>query len=167
MTRANSRSAAISASASASAATMICGRAFEAMSPTNRPPAASVTGEQALRLFRAFAARLVGCEVLCAGVAPGIDERLHCAPARLDAIGALEQRGVTDHAVVDQRLVAGAPCRFEIILVIERHPNACNDHRWARHLGVESQADAFVRLNAQNQEIPREPIDRRIAEHRE
>src|SRR5262249_55210537 len=137
VTRANSRSAAISASASASAATMICGRPPEAMSPANRPPAAPVTGQQALRLFRAFAAGLVGREVLCAHVAPGIKEGLHDAPTRLDAIGALKQRGVADHAVVDQRLVTGAPRRFEIILVIERHPDASNDHGRARHLGIE------------------------------
>ena len=91
-----------------------------------------------LGLFRTFAAGLVRRQLLCACVAPGINKGLHDAPTCLDAISALEQRGVTNHTVVDQRLVTGASCSFKIIFIIECHPNACNSHRWARHLGIES-----------------------------
>ena len=48
------------------------------------------SGKQLIGLRRALAARLVGCEIVCAGIAPRIHERLHDAPPRFDSVGALE-----------------------------------------------------------------------------
>ena len=59
----------------------------------------------------AFAAGLVDLQPLGAGLLPGIEERLHRLPAGFDAVGALKQDVVADHAVVDQRLIAGATAR--------------------------------------------------------
>src|SRR5213083_1433399 len=81
-----------------------------------RPPGAAVLHDQALRLRRPGRAGLVGREPLGAGVSPGVEERLHDAPARLDTIGPLKQDRVPDHAVVDERLVADGRRHIEIIL---------------------------------------------------
>src|SRR5205085_6772828 len=45
---------------------------------------------------------------------PGVEDRLDHAPAGFDVVGALKQRRIAEHAVVDQPLVAGARRRIEI-----------------------------------------------------
>src|SRR5262245_24366139 len=164
--RAKSRSAADSASASASETKTIWPRRSEVMSSSrDRPPMPTLAGQQPVGLFWAFAAGLVGGEIRCAGLAPGIDKGLHHAPARLDAVSTLEQGGIADHAVVDQRLVAGARRGLEIVLVVERHPDARNRDRGPGYLGIDLQIYAFARLDSEHQEIARQSIDRGIAEH--
>jgi hypothetical protein len=56
-----------------------------------RPPGAAVLHDQALGLRWPGRAGLVGREPLGACVSPGVEERLHDAPARLDTIGPLKQ----------------------------------------------------------------------------
>src|SRR5262245_60796949 len=125
--RARSRSAADWASVSASGTKTIFRRRSESMrSSRDRSPTPTITGQQLVGLFGPFAAGLVGGEVRCAGPAPGIDKGLHHAPACLDGVGTLEQGGIADHAVVDQRLVAGARRGLEIVLVVEIHADARN-----------------------------------------
>src|SRR5262249_34267853 len=70
-------------------------------------PAAAVARQQFVGLRRTLGAGLVGFKTLGAGALPGVDEGLHRLPAGLDAVGALEQNVVADHAVIDQRLIAG------------------------------------------------------------
>src|SRR5581483_7518933 len=139
--QASRRTAAASASAVASA-TSISVRSFPAMSG-QLAPAAAVAGEQIVRFFRSFAAGVVNLQSPRAGLVPGIEEGLHRAPAGFHAVGALEQDVVADHAVVDQRLVAGRRLRLEVVLVAELHLDAVDIDRWPRHLGVELQLDAL------------------------
>src|SRR6266852_2574605 len=87
-------------------------------------PAAAVALQKFIRLGRSLAAGLVALQAIGAGLLPGIEEGLHRPPARLDAIGALEQDVVTDHAVIDQRFVAGRGLGLEVILVAEFHLDA-------------------------------------------
>src|SRR5262249_1630866 len=125
--RVKSRSAADLASASTSETKTICRRRSEVMrSPRDRPPMLTIPLQQPLSLVRTFAARLVAGEIRCAGLAPGVNKRLYDAPAGLDAVSSLEQNGIADHAVVDQRLVAGARRGREIVLVVERHADPRN-----------------------------------------
>src|SRR5262249_32623221 len=62
-----------------------------------------------------------------------------------------EQDRGPDHAIIDQRLVAGAWYGVKIILVFDADARN-RDHR-TRHLGAELQTDALVGLNADDQEI--------------
>src|SRR5262249_53979651 len=103
-TRASRRMAAASASAVLSA-TSISARSFSAMSG-QLAPAAAVAGEQIVRFLRPLTAGIVDFQSPGAGIVPGVEERLHRAPAGFHAVGALEQDVVADHAVVDQCLVA-------------------------------------------------------------
>src|SRR3974390_3443063 len=133
--RAISRSAALSAIACSSGATIIL-RCCEALgTPTSfqRTPAPALARKQLVSFGGAVIACRVGRKAGCAGVVPGIDEWLHHAPARLDAVGALKQDRVSDHAVVDQRLVAGARRGVEIVLVFEGHADTGDGGGRARH----------------------------------
>ena len=163
---ASNRVAAVCARAPSSSTTTIwrC-RLDSIVRLTDRAPAAAVCSEQPVGLRRAFAAGPIGRQAVGAGLAPGVQERLHDAPAGLDAVGARIQYRVAGHAVVDQRLVAGGRRRVEIVSVPEGHADAADGDRWTRHLGVEFETDAFVGLDAQHQEILRQPVDRRVAEH--
>src|SRR6516162_2182447 len=85
------------------------------MASHDRPPTAAVPGEEAVGLDGPLAAGLVHGKVLAAGAAPGVDEGLDHAPAGFDSVGALEQDGVADHAVIDQRLVSGARRNVDVM----------------------------------------------------
>src|SRR3546814_532315 len=73
-----------------------------------RPPGASVARQQRIRRGRAVVASGVVREFLWRLVRPDVQDGLDRLPARFDVVGALEEDRVADHAVVDQRLVAGA-----------------------------------------------------------
>ena len=82
------------------------------------PPA--ILGEHRIRRGGTRAAGDVVREILRRGFAPGVEHRLDDAPTLLDLIGALEQRLVADHDVVEKRLVAdvllrGEPVRYRRI----------------------------------------------------
>lgn len=72
-------------------------------------------GEQVVRLFGACASGGVGGHRRTAR--PCVERGLHGPPAGLDVVGALEQRGIADHRVINQRLVPGARLAPEIVLV--------------------------------------------------
>src|ERR1700724_4102117 len=126
--RASRRSAAVLASVSPSATAMISRLPVIAGLP-DRPPPSAVAGEELIGLFRPLAAGRVGGKALPTRMAPRVDERLHHAPAGLDAVGALEQDRVTDHAVIDQGLITSARRNLEIILVFESHAHARKRNR--------------------------------------
>src|SRR6202035_516557 len=70
---------------------------------TELAPTAAVAPDQFVGTGGDFAAGRVFLDALGAGLVPGVEERLHRLPAGFDAVGALEQDVVADHAVVDQR----------------------------------------------------------------
>ena len=86
---------------------MIRRLSFAAIVNPNLRQLSAVARQQFVGRLRALAAGLVGLQALGAGLLPGVEERLHRLPAGFDAVGALEQDVVADHAVIDQRLVAG------------------------------------------------------------
>ncbi len=98
---------------------------------------------------------------------PRIEERLHRLPTGFHAVGALKQDVVADHAVVDQRLIAGSRLRLEVILVAEFHLNAVDPDRGSGHFGVELQRDAFGRLDADHKVVLRQRLRGGAAEHGE
>src|SRR6476620_1515198 len=88
-----------------------CGRA------DRHPPCAAVALEQFVGFFGPSAAGPVALEAVAGGVFPGVEKGLHRAPAGLDAVGALKQDVVADHAVVDQGLITGARLSLKKIQV--------------------------------------------------
>ncbi len=80
-------------------------------------PVVAIAGQQVVGCLRAVLARCVGGDA--ATLAPGIEERLHRAPAVLDVVGPLEQGLVADQAVVDQGFIAGGRLHLEEVLVGE------------------------------------------------
>src|SRR6516162_7163742 len=142
-----SRRAAVCAKATATAT--ICGWLAAVMArSTEWPPAAAVTREQFVGFLGPFAAGAIGRKVLILRVAKRVEERLHDAPAGFDAVGPRIKNGVADHAVINQRFIAGTRCRFEIIIVAECHAHAAERDGGSRNLGVELETDAFIGLNA-------------------
>src|SRR4029077_2301112 len=132
---------------------------------TDRPPAASVSREQFVCLFRTLASGAIFRQLPISSVAKRVKERLHHAPARLDAVGARIKNGVAGHAVINESFIAGAWGGFEIIVIAECHAHAAERDRRSRNLGIEFETDAFIGLNTDHQEILGETVDRRIAEH--
>ena len=116
-------------------------------------------------LFRAPGAGGVVGEIAWRQCLPDVQHRADHAPSGFDHVGALEQRGVADHAIVQQALVAGAglACR--------------NSRRYSKfmstapsrmagpgHLGGEVQRNAFFRLDVQHQLVGHQVLDRGVAE---
>src|SRR5260370_42702279 len=75
---------------------------------------------------------------------PYVQDRRNDRPASLDHIGTLKQRGVPDHAVVEQAFVAGAGLAAEVIHIIEIHLDGPLLHDRSRNLGAKLQGDAFI-----------------------
>jgi hypothetical protein len=94
--------------------------------------------------------RVVG-EVARRQRGPHVEQRLHDRPAHLHHVGALEERGVADHAVVQQPLVAGAGHRPEVVLVVEPHVDVAETQLRPGHLGAEAERDAFLGLDAEHE----------------
>src|SRR5207244_4885376 len=88
-------------------------------------------------------------------------------PAGFDAVRALEQGRIADHAVVDQRFVAGARLGVEVVAIAEIHPHAAEVYLRTGLLRAELQRYPFIGLKLQDQDIRGEAIDRRIAKQRE
>src|SRR5262245_34227094 len=129
-------------------------------------PAAAVAQQELVGLLGSRTAGGIDRQVARALLFPDAEYRLHDAPAGLDRIGALEQRGIACHAVVDQRFVACAGRGLENILVVELHVDALDADRGARNLHAEAQCDALVGLDVQREVVGWQAVDRRVAEKR-
>ena len=124
-------SAAVAASAAGSATADDVAVVVRGHRSPELSPASAVAFKQIVGFLRSFAAGFVNLQPLAAGLLPGVEERLHRLPAGLDAVGALKQDVVADHAVIDQRLVAGRRFGLEVILVAELHLDAVDLNRSA------------------------------------
>ena len=100
-------------------------------------------------------------------IGPVLLHRLHDAPARHHAVGALKQGGVADHAVVNQGLIPGARCVLEVILVVEVHVHLADGNLGAGDFCAEGEHRAFVGLQLDDQRIGRELVGSRIAKQRQ
>ena len=92
---------------------------------------------------------------------------VHRGPARFDAVGALEQRLVAEHAVVQQRLIADVRAFGEEVGVVERRLHRADLHHRTRRFHVEVEARAVRGIDAQGQHVRRERVDGRVAEQPE
>src|SRR5262245_28273625 len=87
----------------------------------NWPPAPAIARQKLVGFIRPLATRLIERKPIRSCATPCIQERLDHSPTGLDPIRPLEQDRVPDHAIIDQRLVAGARCGVKIILVFKCH----------------------------------------------
>src|SRR5712671_4347512 len=82
-----------------------------------RHPCAPIAREHAVGRLGALAPGGIIRKVLCGIARPAIEQSLDRAPSRLDRIGPLEQSGIPDQTIIDQRLVAHGRERLEIVVV--------------------------------------------------
>ena len=102
---------------------------------------------------------------ICAEAAPPtrpvLDPR---PPSGFHHVGALEQRRVTDHAIVEQNLVAGVGVRAEILGVFEAHIHRPHAQHRPGNFGAKAQRDSFHRLDLDDQRVGVQLVKRRVAE---
>src|SRR5262249_21099406 len=136
------------------------------MAAPDRQPCMPVAREQAIGSFGAGAAGGVVGEIVGRGTGPGIDQSLNGAPCRLDRIGPLEQGGISDQAIIDQRLVANRRERREIVPVAKVHLYPVDFDLGTGALGAETERQSLVRLDAERQNVRRQSLDRGVAKER-
>ena len=95
---------------------------------------------------------------------PDVEDRLDDFPAGFHHVGALEQRGIAEHAVVEQALVAGARLRAEVVGVVEVHVDFAQADDRPGDLRSEAERDAFVRLQPQHEPVAAQLFDARLPE---
>src|SRR5262245_13923453 len=66
-----------------------------------RAPGAAIARQQLIRRGRSLASGGIVRKVVRRMARPCVEDRLHRRPAGLDVVGALEERGIADHAVVE------------------------------------------------------------------
>src|SRR5215469_14819767 len=133
----------------------------------DRPPPPAAAPKQGVCRLRAGAARRVYLERGGLVVFPQIEDRLHNRPPGFDRVGPVEQHRVTDHAVINQGLVARGRLGVKVILVREIHPHPAERDLRTRDLRAELHRRPFVWLDLQGENIGRQGVDRGVAKHRE
>src|SRR3984957_2754278 len=131
------------------------------------PPASAIAPQQFKRARRALAARGIEFQSFGAHSSPGIKERLNRPPSGFHAFGALKKNVVAYHAIVDQGLIAGCGLGLEVVLVKKLHLYAVDPDQRPRDLGVEAQRDPFCRLDADDEIVLSQLLDRGASKHRE
>src|SRR2546422_8441364 len=86
---------------------------------------------------------------------PVLDDGIHDRPCRLDLVRPGEQGRIAEHAIEEQRFVRFVPGLAERLVVAEVHVDRHHPHVHARHLDLEAQRDAFVRLDPDGEHIDR------------
>src|SRR5580700_9286209 len=87
---------------------------------------------------------------------PDIKNRADDSPTSLHHVRTLEQRGVADHAIMEQTFVPGGGLFAEIVRVLKIHVNRSQPHDRSRGLGGEAQRDSFLGLDMKHQLIRHE-----------
>src|SRR5262245_50499423 len=93
-----------------------------------RPPSATVPRQKLVSRSRAASARDIIGKIARRIACPGVKDRLHRSPATLDIIGALKQRRIANHAIVDEGLVSGIGLHLEVVLVGKVHADGVQFH---------------------------------------
>src|SRR6266436_9866388 len=75
-------------------------------------------------LLRSRAAGRVGGQFGHSILSPGVKNRLHHTPSGFDGVGALKQRLITVHAIIDEGFVASVWSRLEVLPIVELHCDA-------------------------------------------
>src|SRR5262249_37280529 len=126
-----------------------------------------IARQKLVGFIRPLATSLIERKPIRSGAPPCIEERLDHSPTGLDPIRPLEQDRVPDHAIIDQRLEAGARLDVKISLGLKCQADARNRNHLPWQLAAELQSDALAGVKAADQEFLCEPIDRRVAKHGE
>src|SRR5262249_18826448 len=108
-------------------------------------------------IVRKIARRIVG---------PGIEDGLHRLPARFDIVRALEQGRVSNHAIVEERLVTDVGRHLEIRLVGKIHADIAQLYRRPGLFGREFECDSLVGLDAKDHPVRIHPLDTCAAKQR-
>src|ERR1700720_161253 len=105
-------------------------------------PGAAITREQFIGLGGAPRAGGVIWEVARGEGVPDVGNGLDDTPSGFDHVGALEESGVTGHAVTKEPFVAGAVLRAEIGVVVKIHIDEAQAHDGAGNFCTEAERNA-------------------------
>ena len=86
---------------------------------------------------------------------PVVEQGLHNLPAGHHIVSPLKQRGIPNHAVVDQGFVACTGRILEIVLVMKIHVYLTNRNIWPRNFCAKHQRCALIGLQLEHQRIGR------------
>src|SRR5436305_47353 len=111
----------------------------------------SVALEQFVRIPRPPAARGIIGEITRRQRLPNVKRWTDHTPARLDHIGALKQRSIADHAIVQQTLITGTGLSTEIISVLEIHVHCTQSHDRAGNFRCELQRNSLLGLDMKDE----------------
>ncbi len=84
---------------------------------------------------------------------PHFLDRLNHIPGGLNHICSLKKRLITDHAVMQQALIAGCRSRMKLAGVIELHVDLANIHERSGNLCTHLNGDTLIWLNVDQQFI--------------
>src|SRR5581483_3532488 len=98
-------------------------------------PAASVALHQIVGILRSPSSGSVVGEMARRERFPDIQYGVNHRPSSLDHISTLEERRVSDHAIVQQPLITGTGSDAEVVGVLEVHVDATQAHYGAGRLG--------------------------------
>src|SRR5579862_782993 len=130
-------------------------------------PGAAVAFEQVVGFLGSPGAGSVIREAAGGQRLPDVDDGFNDAPCGFDHVGALEQGGIADHAVVEQAFVTGAVGSAEVAGVVEIHVDQAELHDRAGNFGTEAERDAFVGLNVNDQLVGPRIVNGAAAEQSE
>src|ERR1700675_1567249 len=130
-------------------------------------PTAAIAFHQFVGLSRAPGSSGIVGEITRRQRLPHVEHGIDNAPTGFDHVGALEQRGVADHAVMQQAFVASRRSDPEIVSIGEVHIHFAELHRGSGSLGGEAQRDAFFRLDVQHQLVGHHVFHLSFAEQHE
>src|SRR3989475_6786257 len=87
------------------------------------------------------------------GGAPDVDDGIHQRPGGLDAVAAVEERGVAADTVVQKRRVGAARGISKSFAIAEIHGDVSDAHFRARALCAERDGNAFIGLDIQDKAV--------------
>ena len=87
------------------------------------------------------------------GLGPGFEDGGHESPGGFDAVAVGEERGVAEHGVEQEALVAVGGGLAEGFGVAEVHVDGRDVHGGAGDLGAEAEGDALVGLDAHGDDV--------------
>src|SRR6267378_4660365 len=87
------------------------------------------------------------------GCAPDIEDGVDERPGGLDAVAAVEKRGVAAHTIVEECRVSAACNAAKPLAITEVHCDVADAHLCSRPLRAKRNGDAFIGLNVQYQPV--------------
>src|SRR5208337_1314226 len=98
-------------------------------------PLPAVAFDEVIGLLRPPASRRIESQPIASVLFPAIENRIHELPGEVHGIGAIEQRGITEHTIEQQGFISGGRRRPERFSVKEFHLHGANLHGGAGQLG--------------------------------